>query len=102
MGCLALSAIIVFFIGLFGGAAASSSYSYYYGYSAGVGAATAGLGIFTAFLMLIPLAWMIPMTVVLAKKRKNGEKPSVALGVCTLLFVNLISGILILVDHSED
>lgn len=47
---------------------------------------------------LIPLAWMIPMTVVYKKKIDAGIPVGVGFKVCTLLFVNLIAGILMLCD----
>ena len=50
---------------------------------------------------IFPLAWMIPMTIH-AYKIYKGEKPNTtAFGVCTLLFVNLIGGILMLVSDKE-
>ncbi len=48
---------------------------------------------------LIPLCWMIPMTVIYYKSVKEGKSISVAFKVCTLLFVNLLSEILMLVDE---
>jgi hypothetical protein len=45
---------------------------------------------------LIPLAWIIPMTVITWKIYKGKSENSVAFGVCTLLFVNMVSGILLL------
>jgi hypothetical protein len=45
---------------------------------------------------LVPLAWMIPMTVINWKIYKGKSQNSVAFGVCTLLFVNVVSGILLL------
>lgn len=58
-------------------------------------------GIASFGLLLIPLAWVIPMTVVCWKIYK-GERPNtVAFGVCMLLFVNLISGILLLCSSKE-
>ena len=50
-----------------------------------------GLGMF-----LIPLAWCIPMTVSIFRKLNSGEPIDTGLKVCTLLFVNLIAGILLL------
>ena len=44
----------------------------------------------------IPLAWCIPMTVTLDKKIKNNQPISVAFKICTLLFANIVSGILLL------
>ena len=47
---------------------------------------------------LIPLAWCLPMTIVYFGKVKRGEKVSTGFKVCTLLFVNLIAGIVMLCD----
>ncbi|WP_051538290.1 zinc ribbon domain-containing protein [Butyrivibrio proteoclasticus] len=52
--------------------------------------------VFGGFCYLIPLAWKIPMTVVYFNKVKRGEPISTAFKVCTLLFVSLIAGILML------
>ncbi|MET1132105.1 MAG: hypothetical protein ABWX60_01645 [Aeromicrobium sp.] len=54
---------------------------------------TCGLGIVAA-------AWFVPMTINIHKGAKDREKHT-ALGVCTLLFCNLISGILMLVEDSN-
>lgn len=55
----------------------------------------------TGFLALatfgIALAWCLPMTLTVQGRIKNKQKIGVGMGVCTLLFVSLISGILILV-----
>ena len=52
---------------------------------------------------IIPLCWMIPLTIALHNKIKNKEPISVALKVVILLFVSVIGGILILVgDDSEE
>ena len=53
---------------------------------------TIGLGFF-----IIPLAWCIPMTVTAFRKLDNNEPIGVGFKVCTLLFVGLIPGILLLV-----
>lgn len=50
-------------------------------------------------LSIIPLAWMIPMTVYYYKSIKNKESVSTGFKVCTLIFVSLISGILMLCDQ---
>lgn len=52
--------------------------------------------------LLIPLAWCIPMTVSCYKCYQNNTKPSVGFGVCSLLFVSLVSGILMLVASAQD
>lgn len=49
--------------------------------------------------LLVPLAWCIPMTVSYYNSVKNGRPVSMGLKVCTLLFVNLIAGILMLCDN---
>lgn len=51
---------------------------------------------------IIPLAWMIPMTVISYGIYKGNKRNTVAFGVCTLIFVNLISGILLLVSKKDD
>ena len=51
---------------------------------------------------LIPLAWCIPMTVSYYNSIKQGRPVSMALKICTLIFVNPISGILMLVDSDSN
>lgn len=58
---------------------------------------TIGCGFF-----VIPLAWMIPMTVISWKIYKGMKPNTVAFGVCTLLFINMISGILLLVSTKNE
>lgn len=53
---------------------------------------TIALGFF-----IIPLAWCIPMTVSTFRRLDNNELIGVGFKVCTLLFVGLIPGILLLV-----
>lgn len=53
---------------------------------------TLGIGVIAA-------AWFVPMTIYIHKGAKGPYKHT-ALGVCTLLFCNFISGILMLVDDS--
>lgn len=57
---------------------------------------TIGLGIF-----LIPLAWCIPMTIKVYKAYKGEETLTTGFNVCVLLFVDLIAGILLLVDDEK-
>lgn len=45
---------------------------------------------------LIPLAWCIPMTVITFRKLDAGEKFSPGFKVCTLIFVSLVAGIIML------
>lgn len=48
--------------------------------------------------LLIPLIWCIPMTIKVYKAYKGEATLSVGFKVCTLLFVSLIGGILLLCD----
>lgn len=50
---------------------------------------------------LIPLAWCIPMTVIYFRKLKNNEPISTGFKVCSLLFVSLVGGILMLCDKEH-
>ena len=50
---------------------------------------------------IIPLAWMIPMTVHSWGIYKGTKANSVAFAVCTLIFVNVIGGILLCVSKKE-
>lgn len=52
-------------------------------------------------IMIVPLIWCIPMTIAVYKAYKGEKELSVGFNVCVLLFVNTISGILLLVDNSE-
>ncbi|MBM9461763.1 hypothetical protein JK386_17870 [Nocardioides sp. zg-536] len=56
-------------------------------------AATCGFGIIAA-------AWYVPMTICIHKAARDRRKHT-ALGVCTLVFCNLIAGILMLVEDSN-
>lgn len=51
---------------------------------------------------LIPLAWCIPMTVHCYGLYKGTKNNTVAFGVCSLIFVSLISGILLLCSNKEE
>ena len=44
----------------------------------------------------IPLIWMLPMTIIAFKKFKDGKPLGTAFKVLTLLFVNVIAGVLML------
>lgn len=52
---------------------------------------------------LLPLAWMIPMTVMSWGIYKGTRANTVAFGVCNLLFVNTIffGGVLLLISNKE-
>lgn len=47
--------------------------------------------------LIVPLAWMIPMTVHSWKLYKGTRENTVAFGVCSLLFVSIIAGIFMLI-----
>ena len=51
--------------------------------------------------LLIPLAWMLPMTIMMWQMYKGQREISVAFGVCSLIFVSLVAGILLLVEQSN-
>lgn len=49
--------------------------------------------------LIIPLAWMLPMTLIFKDKLDRGAPIGTAFKVCILIFVSLIGGILLLVDN---
>ncbi|MCH5159622.1 MAG: zinc-ribbon domain-containing protein [Clostridiales bacterium] len=52
---------------------------------------------------LIPLLWTIPMTVHVFKKFERNEPIGVGFKICTLLFVSLVAGIMLLcLDLDKD
>ncbi len=52
---------------------------------------------------IIPLAWCIPMTVSIFHSFRDGRKVSMGMKICTLLFVSIIAGILLLcIPDDED
>ena len=50
---------------------------------------------------LFPLCWCIPMTVHYYKVIDRKSQPSIAFKICSLIFVSLIGGILMLVDFDN-
>ena len=52
-------------------------------------------------LLILPLAWLIPITVVYCKKVKSGKKVGVGFKICVLLFVNVFAGVSMLCDSSD-
>ena len=48
---------------------------------------------------LIPLAWLIPMTIKNSNREKGGEKLSTGFKVCILIFGSMVAGILLLCDE---
>lgn len=53
----------------------------------------------TAFA-LIPLLWTIPMTITYFNKTTRGEPVTTGFKVCSLIFVSLVAGILMLCDNN--
>ncbi len=51
---------------------------------------------------LIPMAWCIPMTVSLNRRIVNKEPISIGFKICTLIFLSLVGGILLLCDSSDE
>lgn len=61
------------------------------------------LAIITCVLVgwtIIPLAWAIPMTIMIKRSITSG-KNHIALGICSLLFLNVIIGILMLISNDK-
>ena len=50
-----------------------------------------------AGFVLIPLIWMLPMTVSIYKSLQEHKPISVAMKVCTCLFLSLLGGVLLLI-----
>ena len=59
------------------------------------------IGTVVSGLYIIPLAWCLPMTIAYCNMIKRKEPISVGFKVCTLLFVSLICGILLLCDNED-
>lgn len=51
--------------------------------------------------LIIPLLWMVPMTIISWGIYKGTKRNTTAFGVCTLLFLNFIAGILLLVSKKD-
>ena len=60
------------------------------------------IGTIAMAFAIIPLAWCIPMTIHAKKAMDDHQKIGVGFKVCTLLFVSLIGGILLLVRDESD
>ncbi len=54
------------------------------------------------FAFLIPLAWMIPMTVSVVNRLESRQPIGVGFKVCVLLFVSVIAGILLFFIDTEN
>lgn len=53
----------------------------------------------SALYLFIPLCWTIPMTITYFNKIKINAPISTGFKICTLLFLNVIAGILLLCDN---
>ena len=51
-------------------------------------------------ILLVPFSWQLPMLIYCGMKRKSGEAIGVGFKVCTLIFFNLIAGILLLCEEN--
>ena len=67
-----------------------------------ISTAFAGLSIFASNPTVIAIAWGIPMTIHAWGIYKGRKRNSVAFAVCTLIFLNIISGILLLCSRKEN
>lgn len=56
----------------------------------------------TAASLVLPLAWCIPMTIMVNNRLKANRPISLALKICTLIFVSVVSGILLLCMKDPD
>ncbi len=52
-------------------------------------------------VLIIPLAWMIPMCITSWRIYKGTRPNTTAFGVCTLIFVSLFGGILLLISKKD-
>ena len=50
---------------------------------------------------ILPLAWMIPITVAIFKRMNSGQPVGTGLKVAALLLVNLVAGICLLCTHDD-
>ncbi len=57
---------------------------------------------FLCVMLILLLAWMIPMTIVTWGIYKGTRRNTVAFGVCTLIFVNPVAGILLLCSQKDE
>lgn len=57
------------------------------------------VGLVSLLPFIFSLAWTIPMTIEYYHKINNKEKVSISFKICTLLFVSMIAGILMLIDE---
>ena len=51
---------------------------------------------------LIPLLWCIPMTLHYNKLREKKQKPTLGFAICSLIFVSVFAGIIMIVQSTMD
>lgn len=52
-------------------------------------------------LCCVPLSWTLPLTLNVIRKQKSNEPIGTGVKVCTLIFVNLVAGILLLCANED-
>ena len=60
------------------------------------------IGTVTLGFALIPLIWCIPMTIHYNNLRENKEKPSLAFAICSLIFVSVFAGVIMIIQATMD
>lgn len=60
------------------------------------------LGCVTRGWLIFPLAWCLPITIMVFRALRDNRPISTGLKVCTLIFVNLIAGICLLCMNDND
>ena len=61
-----------------------------------------GTVVMAIYTLGIALAWCLPMTIAYSNSIKEGRPVSTGFKVCTLLFVSLVAGILMLCENSNN
>lgn len=59
------------------------------------------IGTVYSSVLIIPLAWCIPMTISYFSKVKNKQPVSTGFKICVLLFVSMLGGIFMLCDEEQ-
>lgn len=59
------------------------------------------VGLIIIMVCALPLAWCLPLTITVSNKIKNQEPIGIGIKICTLIFVNLIAGILLLCHYDD-
>lgn len=73
----------------------------FYGMILLVAVAATETGIMMMLFLCVPLAWMLPMTITVSRRQKDHEPISMGIKICTLLFVNVVAGILLLCHNDN-